>query len=310
MQRRAIVVAVACIGLGLGACQKEQAPAAVKAFSGAANVITAAVSQGEIFKAYQAVASIEPIEIAKIVPKVGGRVRAIRVAEGSQVSRGEELMQLDSFGYDQSRQNASGALKQAEAGLVKARRDFERMSALHQSSAISEQSFQDAQTAYRLAQAQLEQARAGLNLAGDNLAECSVRAPIAGLVTLKAVNVGEMVSQERPSFVIEDMRRVKLLVALPEEAYATLRVGNACLVTADAFAGEHFEGRISKIYPSIDPLSRTFKVEVAIPNSDLRLRSGMTARTRVVLAAREQALSVPTAALLQDEEGYYVYVVR
>ncbi|OPZ57265.1 MAG: Multidrug resistance protein MdtA precursor [Deltaproteobacteria bacterium ADurb.Bin510] len=137
-----------------------------------------------------------------------------------------------------------------------------------------------------------------------------MRAPIAGLVTLKAVNVGEMVSQERPSFVIEDMRRVKLLVALPEEAYATLRVGNACLVTADAFAGEHFEGRISKIYPSIDPLSRTFKVEVAIPNSDLRLRSGMTARTRVVLAAREQALSVPTAALLQDEEGYYVYVVR
>ena len=310
MRRFMPVLLVAC--LLLPACQREQDAPLAKAepeFKGKAAVEVAAVIRGPVFKTYRAVGTVAPIDFVRVIPKVSGRVANVLVDEGDRVAKDMVLMKLDPFDYEQAFDNAVALKRQAEAGFEKSRRDYENMTGLYYKKSDSQQNYQDALTAFNLARYQYDQAEAGVRIARQNLAECQIRTPIKGIVTHKIPNQGELVGQDI-AFVIEDMDIIKVEIDLPEEAYSLISCGNPAKVTADATGGEAFEGSVTRINPTVDPLSRTFKVTVTVRNPDLKLRTGMTARTSLVLKAREKTLNIPAAGLLKSDQGFFVYVAE
>ncbi len=304
MQRLIVLLCLMLLG-----CQAQQEDAPAAQVSGAASVVAVAVEQGEIYRAYRSIGNVAPVEYARIIPKVAGRVQSVSAEEGDAVTKGALLMQIDPIDYQRAYDNALATKRQAQVGFSKSKRDFANMERLYKKGSVSEQSYHDTRSALDLAQSQLDQALVGLKVAQQDLNECKVVSPIDGIVTLVSPHEGELVGQQI-AFVVEDMHIVEVEVNLPEEAYGHLVSGSQGFVQVDARPSQKFAGTITKIYPTIDPLSRTFKVTISIDNPELLLRSGMTARTQVVRSARKDALHVPGRALLKDSEGYYLYRIE
>ena len=277
--------------------------------AGKAEVVVAKVVKGPIFKAYSAMGTIAATDIARILPKVAGRIVKIYVTEGSQVSAGQTLMQLTDFEYRLAVQGYTAASKMAEVGSAKSERDLARAESLHKEQAIAEQTYQDAKSQVEANKYQVEQLQAQANMQKKNVGECRVVSPISGIVTNKFVNEGELTGPQSPAppFIIENMNKVKLEVDLSEDAFGYLEVGNKCAVTVDAIPEVQFEGIITKIYPSINPISKAFRITITLENSSLRLRSGMTARAQIIQKARADAVYAPKSAFLQGEEGFFVF---
>lgn len=272
-------------------------------------VTVAHVKSGPIYKAYIDVGSILPEDYARIMAKVAGRIASISVDEGSPVKKGQLLMQIDTFDYTRAVENASALKDAAYVSFKKASRDFKRMEQLHKSKAISEQKYQDAKTGLDLARYQYEQAKVAFSIARRALKECKVISPISGIVTNKYVNEGELTGPQQVAFVIMQLDKVKVEVDLPEEAFSYITEGNKGYVEVDAIPDEVFEGTITKIYPTIDPASRTFKITISLDNPELKLRSGMTARVKVVEQAKANTIMAPKTSLIRGEKGYYVFKV-
>jgi RND family efflux transporter MFP subunit len=293
--------------------KETEANAAIKkeALASKAEVTVALVKLGPIFKAYSAMGTIASKDMARIMPKVIGRIAKIYVSEGDRVWAGKLLMQISPAEYHWVYQNAAALARTAGVAMEKSQRDFDRAESLHKESAISDQNYQDARSAYEATRYQYEQAKAGEAIAQKSLQECNVIAPISGVVTFKFGNEGELTGPQSPYpiFIIEQMGAVKLEVDLPEDAFGYLAVGNKTIITVDAIPNQTFEGTITKIYPTINPLSKTFKVSIALANPEMKLRSGMTARAKVIQKARDSIIYAPKTALISGEEGYFVYKV-
>jgi len=302
------ILVVLALVVFLGKERPESREIAPKAIARAA-VVVATVGKGPVYRGYTAVGTIAPEERARIMPRVSGRIATLEVEEGDVVRKGDVLILIDAFDYIRAVENAVAAKNQSEANLDKAKRDYLRMERLYGDKTVSEQTYRDAKTVYELAQYAYDRALVARRTAERNLRECRVAAPISGIVTSKHVNEGELIGPQTLAFVIMQMERVEVEVDLPENAYGFMAPGSACLINIDALPHETCEGMITQIHPTIDPVSRTVKVKVSLDNPDLKLRPGMTARANVIQRARKDVLSVPKSAVIQGEEGYFVFRV-
>lgn len=295
------------------ACQKKEAvekTMAVKTVEHTpAEVVVEAVKQGPIHKTFSSVGTVTPKDSSRIFPKVSGRISEVFVEEGILVSKGQRLMQIDTFDYSRAVENATAIMNQAKSNLEKARRDFLRIETLYTDKAVPKQTLQDMKTGLDLAKFAFDQAVTALKKAKDDLEECSVKAPISGMVTTKMVNPGELTGPQVMAFVIMQMGTVEVEVDLPEEAFGYIVEGKTGFISFDAIPDKTGEGKITKIYPTIDPISRTVKVTLSIDNPELNIRSGMTARARIIQTARQDVLYGPKAALISMEDQYQVYRV-
>jgi len=270
-------------------------------------VMVASVAVGPIYKTYTSVGTVMPQDSSRIFPKVAGRIFDVLVEEGDQVKKGDLLMQINTFDYARAFENATAVMNQAKSNLTKANRDFARMEKLFKDKAVSKQNYQDMKTASDLARFAYDQAVTALKKAKDDLKECGVRAPISGMITNKLVNPGELTGPQVLAFVIMQMGMIEVEVDLPEEVFGYLKTGNKSFVTFDAIPDTMVEGTITKVYPTIDPISRTVKMTITIDNPDLKIRSGMTARTKIVQKAKENALYAPKSAMIPEEGQYIAY---
>ncbi len=309
----ALCIAVLLLLSGVSSCGNGQGgsvAAEEQALTRVPEVMVVEISRRPVYKTYTAVGGVSPREVSRIGPKVSGRIKDIPVDEGDFVEKGGLLMLIDPFDYERALEHARSQLDQARASLERAERDLARMEGLYRATAVTEQNLQDAVTARDLARFQYNQAITAREVAKRNLRECRLEAPFSGMVTAVAANEGELAGPQMQAFVMMDMSTVKVEVDLPEEIYSSLRTGNPGEITVDAVPGQPFEGTITKIYPTIDPVSRTFTVTITLENPGLKLRSGMTARSRVIQTVRNDVLAVPGDALIRGEDSYIVYRVR
>ena len=273
-------------------------------------VVVAAVEKGPLYKTYTSVGTVTPRDSSRIYPKVSGRISSVLVEEGNLVFKGQQLMQIDTFDYIRAVENATALRSQAKSNFDKAKRDYSRIEKLYKDNAVPKQNLQDMKTALDLAGYSYDQAATALKKAKDDLEECSVKAPISGMITTKMVNPGELTGSQMMAFMIMQMKTIEVEVDLPEEAFGYVAKGKIGYVSFDAIPDTRLEGKITKIYPTIDPLSRTIKVVISIDNPNLKIRSGMTARTRIVEKARSDALYGPKTALIPLEDQYVVYKIE
>jgi membrane fusion protein (multidrug efflux system) len=294
---RWLVVAALVGTLGVGCSNgkaRDKGDAADK--EAAVPVETQAVKRGEMVAVYSGTAPIEAHDEALVVAKVGGEVRQIYVEEGDFVQAGQVLARLDG---DRLRLT----LAQTDANLRKLERDYKRTLDLSEKGLVSKSTAEN--TKY-----DLDALRAAYDSARLELNYTEIRAPIAGVVSARKIKVGNTISPNDPTFTVTNLDPLLAYVHVPEKEYRKIAAGQGAEVVVDALAGQSFVGRISRISPTVDPQTGTFRARVEIPDPTRTLKPGMFARVNIVYERRRDALQLPRTAILDADGQQSVYVVQ
>jgi RND family efflux transporter MFP subunit len=157
---------------------------------------------------------------------------------------------------------------------------------------------------------QFHAAAAQMHEAQKHLADCQLRAPIAGFVGVRHLDVGNTVAAGMPVIGVLDLNPVKVRVAIPESEIGKVQQGARATVSIPSLDGREFEGKVEAVGVAADPASRTYTVKITVPNPQHVLRAGMVAETRIYGSAMVNALTVPGDAVVRDARGVtnvYVY---
>lgn len=256
------------------------------------------------------VGELEPRKRATITAKVSGLIEHLYVREGNYVEKGEVLAKIEQDDYTIALQAAEAALAEATAHLEQAERDSRRFSELIEKKVISQQRYEEVNTAYKLAQARYQSAQAALENARNQLDNTIIKAPFSGFVTARLKEEGERVRAGMPGkeasvLEMEDISCIRATGYLPEVEIGVMRRGLNAQVKVDALPDRTFAGKVTVVNPRIDPSTRTFMIKVEIRNKDFALKGNMFARVTIVKGYHE-ALTIPREAVLR-EEGVWLY---
>jgi membrane fusion protein (multidrug efflux system) len=231
-----------------------------------------------------AVGSLVSNEAVGRRPEVAGRIETIRFRDGEAVRRGVVLVELDA-----AVQRAE--LQQARANLTLAESNFHRTRDLFGRKFVSQSSLDDAR-------AKLEVARAGLALAQAHLQRMQIRAPFDGVVGIRSVSPGDFVKDGDALINLEDIATLKVDFRLPELYLDRVRPGQTLELTSDVLPGEVHSATVEAIDPLVDAQGRAVRLRASLRNPEMRLRPGVFARVRLILAERAEVAVVPEAALV------------
>jgi RND family efflux transporter MFP subunit len=234
------------------------------------------------------------VDVAFQVP---GKVVAVGPDEGQTVRAGQEIASLDAAEYRLT-------VEQASAQADRAARDRDRNQPLLKSGGIAPADMDHLESGAR-------QSAASADLAKKHLADTRLTAPISGVIARRAIEVGSTVGAGQPAFTIVDLDPVRVRVGVPEGDIGHITEGAAATVRIPAL-DTSFTGRVSLIGVSADPTTRSYTVEISVPNRARRLRAGMVADATITTGASASALLVPSSAVLHDggaNGATIVYVV-
>ncbi len=289
---------VLCALMATAACNREspaEAPAAPPAVRvGSENVIT--VSTQEISTGPLISGTLMAEREATVRAEVSGSILQISAAEGRAVRRGELIARIEDQALSDARASAQSGVRSAEQGLQLAEREAARTETLVRGGALAERELETARNAVATAQAQLAEARSRLAAAETQLGKLTIRAPIDGIVAARPANVGDVVSPGTELLRIIDPRSMRLEAAIPSEGLSAVKVGLTVRFEVRGYPGQTFEGKIERISPAADPVTRQVPVFVTIPNAGGRLVAGLFAEGRIAQQTR-RALVVPLAAV-------------
>ena len=251
-----------------------------------------ALGRGTIESALRFSATLEAERDVRVFAEAQRRVVELRVEEGDAVKAGTLLIRLQD---DEQR----SSLNKAEVEFRQATREFERQKNLFERKLVSEQAYNDAALLYDQAEIAVEDAR-------RNLTYTEVRAPFAGIVTERLVNVGDYVTLNQPLFRIVDFDSIVARIYVPEKELPDLATGLDARLIAEAIGGASFVGTVDRISPVVDPGTGTVKVTVATPLQE-GLRPGMYVEVELVTAVHEDALLLPKRAIVYDNDQLFVF---
>lgn len=248
------------------------------------------VASGEIIQQdVEFTASIAAWQTNYIIPALqGARIDRILVNVGDRVRKGQLVAEMDPTQYNT-----------AKVQFETAQADYNRIKKVYEAGGVSEQTLRQTEAQYLVYKESL-----------DNLAShVKLYSPIDGVVTQKGEEEGNLFTQT-PILEIMQMDKLKVRVNISEQYYTQVKVGTPVAISVDILPGESFEGSVSLIYPAIDPATRTFTVEVTIPNPGGRLRPGMFARS-VINMGDKPGVVVPDVAVQKQigSNERYVYVI-
>ena len=234
--------------------------------------------------------TVQPYVKNNIAPQMTGRIVKINAEIGDFVKKGQVLAEID-----------KAQLLQAQLQLQNKEVELNRLKSLYEAGGLSKSDLDAIELAYNVTKSQV-----------DNLLENTVlRSPIDGVVTARNYDVGDLYGMSAPIFTVEQIVPVKLLVAISESDYSKVSKGNTVQIFADAVPGKTFYGKIEKIYPTIDPATRTFTVEVVVDNKYKTLRPGMFVRVAVNFGSNKNVVIPDVAVVKQQGSGErFVYVLN
>lgn len=243
--------------------------------------------------------SLEPDRIAAIRAEIGGSVLETGPEAGQSVRRGGLLARIDDAAIRDSWLSARSAVTSAEQSEALARRNAERAERLAQAGAIAERALEDAKVAASGAAAQLADARARLAQAQKQLDAATVRSPMNGIVSIRAVNAGDVVSPGTALYTIVDPGSMRLNASVPTSQLGSLRIGAPVEFHVSGYPGRQFTGTVDRVNPVADPATGQIEISAAIPNEGGQLVGGVFAEGRIG-AQSKTALAAPITAIQRD----------
>lgn len=225
-----------------------------------------------------------------IAPQMTGRITKINAEIGDFVKKGQILAEID-----------KAQLLQAQLQLQNKEVELQRLKSLYEAGGLSKSDLDAIELAYNVAKTQV-----------DNLMENTIlRSPIDGVVTARNYDAGDLYGMSAPIYTVEQIVPVKLLVGISESDYSKVKKGDSIEITADAIPDKTFYGKVEKIYPTIDPATRTFTIEVVVDNKYKTLRPGMFARVAVNFGSNNNVVVPDVAVVKQQGSGErFIYVLN
>lgn len=261
-----------------------------------ATVAAAQVQRDTWHPSLQAVGSLVAVQGVDVSSEVTGTVSEILFESGAQVEQGAVLVKLD----DKVDRATLTGLK-ADQRLAEIQ--FQRAANLLSSKAVSKSNYDEAKAKQDAAQADVAEQQAIVD-------KKTIRAPFAGLLGIRQVDVGEYLQPGAKIVRLLMLDPIYVDYSLPESRYQDVKVGQKVLVQTPAYPGQSFEGQVSAVDAGITEGTRTLRVRATLNNPDGRLRPGMFAEVRTVQADAQQVLTLPRTAISFNTYGDFVYLVR
>lgn len=286
-----------------------------------AGIVVAPIVSGKSAGGIRLPGVVEPNAYRKVAvtPLVAGRVTRVSAELGANVRRGQTLAQI----YSPELAEAQTTYVSAKAMLEAHDRELQRTQKLVEIGAASRQEMERIHAEHAAQTAAVESARSQLELLGVSAsaidaqgsaskvnATTSVPAPIEGVITERAANVGLNVDQATLLFTVVDLSTVWIIADVYEKDFSRVRIGNDATVTTSAYPGLSLRGRISYIDPQVNPETRTAKVRVEVPNPRGELRLGMYADVVVTGAQGASVPVVPRSAVQNVGDRTVVYLAN
>lgn len=289
--------------LALAGCNRgtgDEGPAATP-------VVLAPVEVRDLEERIEATGELLSPAQARVAAEVPGRITEILRDEGERVEAGTVVLTIDPERRELELEDARARVAEAAAALKDRERETGRVRTLFRKSVASRSQLDQAETELQLAKARLDGARAHLGVAERALRDANVRAPFAGLVSERDVQVGEFVQAGSPLFELVALDPIEVEFHLAERDSGRVSVGNRVRLTVAPYPDERFEARVELVSPKIDPRTRTLRVKAELPNPEDRLRPGLFARVDLGIAVRQGVLMVPEEAVLYRADGAIVF---
>lgn len=260
-------------------------------------VVTSAVAQDDEWEnVLSATGSLVAVQGLTLRTEEAGRVVRIDFESGAAVDTGEVLVELDTSTEQAELRAAKAAESLARANLARARD-------LRNKRTLSPAELDAAEAEFQAATAKVEGIRTSIE-------KKTVRAPFAGRLGIRQVNIGEVLSVGDPIATLQTLDPIYVDFALPQQWLGALEPGTQVRVTTDAAAGETYDGKINAVSPEVDPVTRNVRARATIENRGEKLRAGMFANVEVVLPSREKVLAIPLTAVLFAPFGDSVFVIE
>lgn len=280
----------------------------------AATVVTSKLQKHDMLRSQLYTGDIYPIQQASIYSKVSGNLEKVYVDIGQFVRQGQVLALVDTTLYVQNMKQAYAAYLQADANQQNMKLNYERNKSLLTQKLISQQDVDNSKAAFDIAHAQKEAASASYKNALTQLSYCRITAPFSGFITKRNLDAGAYLTSSTSQassviFTLMDIDVVKIMANIPEKEIASLKSVLSVDVTIDALAGKVFTAKIAKMSQAVDMATRTLAVELDINNKDHQLKPGMFANISLVLEKKNNTPSLPLDAVIQDDNGSFVYVI-
>lgn len=264
---------------------------------------TAKVDRGDIRQRISATGILNPVVSVTVGSQVSGTISALYADFNSQVKAGQPIAQIDPTLFQTQLVNDEANARAAAAKAEDARRQMERGKRLFDDKLTAEQDYQGLVTAYQQALGNEASAKAAVEKDRTNIGYCTIKAPVAGTVISRAVDVGQTVAASFATpnlFVIgKDLTKMQVFATIDEADIGGVKEGQQALFTVDAFPDTQFKGAVGQVrlQPTTTNNVVTYTVVVNVPNDDRKLLPGMTANITILTAHESQVLRVPNAAL-------------
>lgn len=290
MNKKIQAIALCAVAL-LSACTGEkESKTSTEKTAEKAKVKIAQVAQRPVDQIQEYTASVQPEAKNHIAPSMPVRISQIYVEIGDRVAKGQKLVQMD-----------AANLKQMELQLENQRVEFNRIDELYKVGGVSKSEWDAVKMAVEIRQTSYK----------NMLENTTLISPIGGVVTARNFDQGDMYGGAQPILTIEQIMPVKLIINVSETYFAKINKGVPVQVKIDVYPNETFEGKVSLVHPTINVATRTFGVEVELPNRDLKIRPGMFARASINFGTIEHVVVPDLAVIKQAGSGdRYIYVYK
>lgn len=278
--------------------------------SGPAVVEVDTVKTGRIVETREAVGTVRAFESIIVTAKVAGSISEIGFEEGQKVKVGDVLVQLDAAERLAAIEQASAEANRAIAQRNEVAIRLERAQALSRTGAGTGAQVEDLTAQMKSLESAIASAQAQRKAAEARLEDLTIRAPFAGRVGTRSVSLGAYIAPGTRITSLDDLSRVRLDFAVPENLLGQLKVGQTVNATSAAYRGRTFKGNVSTIDPRVDQTTRTVRLTAEFDNPDEALRPGMFLSVALEVTVKDDAVLAPEESVVSEGLRQLVFVVK
>jgi len=264
---------------------------------------TVEVKVGDITNSVTATGTIEPVTSVTVGTQVSGKVAHLYVDYNSVVKKGQVIAELDKTNLMSELASAKANLSSAQSNLSYQQSHFNRYQILFNKGLISANDYEQTRLSYEQAQQQVRTARESVNKAATNLGYATITSPIDGVVLSKSVEEGQTVaaSFNTPELftIAQDLTNMQVIADIDEADIGEVKEGQRVTFTVDAYPDDVFSGVVKQVRQEATTESNvvTYQVVISAPNTNLKLKPGLTANVTIFTKEVKNVLSVPSKAL-------------
>ena len=253
---------------------------------------------------------VRPRIESKLGFRVGGKIIERKVSLGTQVTRGQVLMQLDPEDLALVKTQAKAGLTAAESNRDLAKADLRRYQELREKNFISAAALEGKESASRSAQASYEQALAGYKNQSNQSGYATLVSDADGVVTSIDAEVGQVVAAGTPVIRLAQSGAMDVVIGIPEDKVNTIRQIQDIHVSLWSDQSVHIPATLRELSPIADPVTRTYIAKLALPTDLKNIKYGMTANVTFVAKNPNAMIKIPMTALFQEKNATSVWVVE